>query len=79
VEKDRSRERLRLSNESAGDPRETGEKIGRVCGRKTEFVTGEAPPDCEADEAVVAEEESEAKTLLALLMVLNLGGGSSSI
>jgi len=79
VEKDRSRERLRLSNDSAGGPRETGEKVGRVCGRERECATGEAPPDCEAEEAVVADEESEANTLLALLIVLNLGGGSSSM
>jgi hypothetical protein len=67
-----------LSNESAGGPRETGEKVGRVCGCERDVETGDVQPDWEAEEAVVAEEESEEKTLLALLIVLNLGGGSSS-
>jgi len=79
VEKERSRDRLRLSKGSARGAREAGDIGDMVCDGPKEEVTGEAHPDWEEGEPVVAgDEKSEKKTLLALLMVLNFGGGNSS-
>jgi hypothetical protein len=64
------------SGDLAGRPKETGEKLGRTCGCGVDVKIGEVHPDCEDEEAVVPDEKELAeKTLLALLTVLNLGGG----
>jgi hypothetical protein len=67
------------SDNFAGEPKETGEKLGRICGCGRDVTTGEVHSDWDDDElSVTDEKELDEKTLLALLTVLNFGGGRSS-